>query len=387
MALRKRLQGLAIGFVLILALSLVGLRTMYGGGATYRDVSTPTLLPAEAARVLVELDLPPGNVASSADGRTFFNLHPFAEPWRFSESVVFELVSGKPRPYPDRASQAALRGTLGMTVDRQGRLWMVNPSGLEPRKTRLVAYDLATNRLCFEHEFEASFAPFAQDLSVAPDGKTVYLADTGVLRFTSPALIVLDVATRKARRVLEAHPSVSPEDWIIQTPNGPHTLFYGLVTFSVGVDGLAQSPDGEWLYFATMSHGQAYRIRTRVLRDHSVRPEELVRFVERVGDKPLSDGIVMDAASRLYLTDIEHGSIAVLGPDRSLRTLVRVPTVRWADGMALGAGGELLFTDSAIPAYLDPLLRSPSREALRDAGPYRIYSVDLRALTKASERP
>jgi hypothetical protein len=373
---RLALRGLAL-LLLLLAAALLAVRCMYGGGRPYPDTGTPPLLPDARLTVLAELEMPPGNVTSAPDGRIFFNLHPFAEPWRFTDATVFELVDGAPRPYPSAALQGELRGVLGMTADRQGRLWMVLPSGLEDRPTRLLGFDLATDALVVDHAFTDIAAPFAQDLRVAPDGATVYLADTGILRFTPPALIVFDVAGRTARRVLEGHPSVTPQDWQIHTADGPYTLGHGLVTFAVGVDGLAVGHDGAWLYYATMTHDSVYRVRTRDLRDPALPADALGERVERVGPKPLSDGIEIDAAGNLYITDVEHGAVARLTPAGELRTLVRSDEIVWSDGVALTAGGELLLTDSEIPAYIDPLLRAPTRARIDAAAPHRIYRVAL----------
>lgn len=361
------------GVVALMIVVLGGVRCLYGGGRPYPDVSTPPLLAAGKLEVLAQTELPPGNVTGSRGGRVFFSHHPFTEPWRFAAGAVFELVDGQARPYPNAAMQAELRGVLGMTVDAQDRLWLVQPAGLERRPTRLLAFDLKTDTLLFTQELSGVAAPFAQDLRAAPDGATIYLADTGVLRFTEPALLVFDVATRTTRRVLEGHASVRPQDWVITTREGPYTLGYGLVTFSVGVDGLAVSHDGEWLYYATMSHDSVYRVRTRDLRDVSLSATALAERVARVGPKPLSDGIEIDAANNLYITDVEHGGVARLSAAGELQTLVRSDEIVWADGIHIDAAGAVLFTDSQIPAYIDPLLRPPGRGRIASAGAHRIY--------------
>lgn len=370
------MRGLGATSALTLAL-LLGVRCLYGGGRPYPDVSTPPLVPTERLEVLVETRLPMGNVTSSRGGRVFFDLHPFAEPWRFAEEAVFELVDGQARPYPDAATQVDLRGVLGMTVDAHDRLWMVAPAGTSSRATRLLAFDLATDRRIVDRPITEVAAPFAQDLRAAPDGATVYLADTGVLRFTEPAILVFDVASQTMRRVLEGHPSVRPQDWVIATRNGPHTLGYGLVTFSVGVDGLAVSHDGEWLYYAAMSHDSVYRVPTRDLRDASLSAAALGERVERVGPKPLSDGIEVDADGNVYITDVEHGGVARLDPNGALHTLIRSDEIVWADGIHLTAAATMLFTDSKIPAYIDPLTRAPTLTRLTAAAPHRIYRLSL----------
>lgn len=370
--LRRCLVGLGI---LMVGLLLV-VRLTLGGGEPHPDVSTPPRLPPDRLEVLAELPLPPGNVASSRrSGRIFFDVHPFTEPQRFTESFVFELVDGESRPYPSEELQPRLQGALGMTVDALDRLWIVAPHGLEDRPTRLFAIDLATDALVLEHELGAEAGMFSQDLRVSPDGKTVYLADTGAFFLSSPALVVFDVDTRTTRRVLEGHPSIEPQDWQIRTADGPYTLAYGLVTFSVGVDGLTVSHDGQWLYYATMSHDTLFRVPTEALRDPTRSAEALAAAVESVGRKPLSDGIEIDARGRVYVTDVENGGLAVVEPGGQLQTLVKDASIVWADGVSLMSDGTVLLTDSQIPAYIDPLLRPPAKERIDRAGAHRIYRI------------
>ena len=350
---------------------------MYGGGEPYPDVSTSPILESDQLEVVAELDFPAGNVTSSADGRIFFTIHPFANPERFTDAFLFEWVDGQPQPYPSADLQPEFVGALGLTTDRQGRLWMIRPAGIEDRKTRLFAFDLKTGDRIIDYAFPDGMAPFAQDLRVSVDGQTVVLADTGVFRFTNAALIAFDVESQTARRVLESHPSVSPQDWVILANHEPYKVLYGLVTFSVGVDGLAMSHDGNWLYYATMSHDSVFKVPLAALRDTSLSSADLAATVQHVGNKPLSDGIEIDEEGTIYITDVEHGGLAQLSADGSLATLIRSEDVAWADGINITASGDVLFTDSKIPRYIDPLLRPPSREEVDAAGPHRIYRVRL----------
>lgn len=361
------------GLVLFVLLAAAGVRLLYGGGDAYPSVATEPLVDAAALESLVVLEWPPGNVAVAGDGRTFFAYHPFVLARRFVDATVFELIDGAPVPFPSREFQSRYQGVFGMTVDRQGRLWFTEPAGLDHDRSRLLAFDLATGELVFEHWFAAGEASFAQDLRVTPDGETVILADTGLFRFTPASLIVLDVATRQHHVVLRDHRSTRPQDWVIRTPFGPHKLAYGLVTFSVGVDGIAISEDGRWLYYAAMNHDTLYRVPLAAVRDAGLSPAKLEAQVEAVGTKPLSDGITLDGRGDILVTDVENGGVARLSLDGELETLVSSPQVVWADGVDVDPSGAIVFTDSAIPAYIDQLGRPPARDHLRARGPYHIY--------------
>jgi hypothetical protein len=371
-----RVLGALGGLVVFVALLLVAVRVRFGSGERYPDLSTAPLVAAAQVAPLVALDYPPGNVAIAPDGRTFFNYHPFVKAERFSPATMFELVDGAPRPYPDAAFQARYQGVFGMTVDRQGRLWLIEPASIDHERTRLLAFDLRSNALVFEHWFPADEARFAQDLRVSPDGQTVYLADTGLFRFTPASLYVLDVASKAHRRVLGATPTTQPESWLIHTPRGAHKLGFGLIAFAVGLDGLELSPDGAWLYYGAMSHQHLYKVPTAALLDPKLTEAERAKQIVLLGKKPLSDGITLDPQGRVLITDIEHGGIARLDPTTqpaTLVTLTRSPDVIWADGVVVAPGGDIVFTDSAIPAYVDQLGRPPAKEKLDAGRPYHLY--------------
>lgn len=368
-----RVVGGLAGAIAFVALVALAVRVRYGGGVRYHDVSTPPVVPDRDLEVVVDLDYPPGNVAISDNGRVFFNYHPFAQAQRFAPATVFELVDGVPRPFPDAAFQARYQGVFGMTIDRQRRLWLVEPASIEHERTRVLAFDLMTRELVFEHWFAVGDARFAQDLRVAPDGKTVYLADTGLFKFTPPGLIVLDVATKTYRTLLADSPSTQPQDWVIQTPLGPHKLAYGLITFAVGIDGIALSADGAWLYYGAMSHDRLFKLPTEVLRGPTSDPADVARRMVAVGTKPLSDGIAIDRDGSVLITDIEHGGIARLDAAGKLTTLVKALRVIWADGIAIAPDGAIVFTDSAIPVYIDQLARPPAQATLAAGRPYHLF--------------
>src|SRR5262249_55421512 len=137
-----------------------------------------------------------------------------------------------------------------------------------------------------------------------------------------------------------------------------------------GVDSIALDARGEWLYYGPMTHESLFRVRTADLRDPALSQAQLGAKVEKYADKPLSDGMSMDDADDVYVTDVEHRGIAVIPPDRSLRTLVKDDRIRWADGLSWGPDGWLYFTDSAIQ---DQLLKMPSY--VRAHAPYFLWRV------------
>ena len=371
--MRTLLFRFALGLVLGLAIVLIAIKMMFGRGQPYPDVSTKPLLGADAVEVIAESDWPPACVAVSEDGRVFYDLHAFGHPKRFGDSVLFEVVDGRSVPYPSLEAQKDLRAPFGLTVDKQNRLWTVESGGLEGFATRILAFDLASGDRVVEHTLPEGTGKFAQDLRVTPDGKTIILADTGLFRFTTPALLAVDADSGRVIRTFADHPSLKPQDYYIRRFDGqPHRLAYGLISFQVGVDGLSISPNGQWLYYATMSHGGLFRLRVDTLLD----PEaDVGATVEQVGTKPQSDGIEVDGAGTVIITDIKNHGVVQVDAKGRLQTLIKRPDIMWADSVALAPNGDIVLTDSAIPAYVQPLATPPPEAVLAQHRPYKVYRI------------
>jgi sugar lactone lactonase YvrE len=360
---------------LLLALALaVFLRARYGGGRPYPDLTTAPLIADDQLERVVTFEQPIGNVAVSAAGRLFFTVHPESRP---EGPKLWEWKDGRAVPFPDPALQERLLQTpLGVRIDRRGgeaggaeRLWVID-HGFHGLKTpRLLAFDLATGAVVHDHRFGPGIAPkgsFLQDFQINPKNGRIYIADVDFFA-KRPAIVVYDPATGTARRVLERHPSVVPQDWIIRTPVKTMTFVGGLVALKPGVDGIAVTRDGAWVIYGAMTHDTLYRVATADLDNVDLSPEELAARVQAIGRKPLSDGLSTDAAGNALVTDVEHGAVVRIAPDGTLTTLVRTPRVRWADGLSYGPGGWLYLADSDIP---DQMLRTKSH--IRAAAPYFI---------------
>lgn len=352
---------------LVLSLALIA-RLRYGGGEPFPDRSTAARFAEGALEIAATLDQPIGNVAVSADGRLFFTVHPESRP---TGPKLFEWVAGQAVPFPSPEAQDTLFDTvLGVAIDGQGRLWTIDHGNHGLASARLLAIDLDTREVVHDHTFSSEIAQlgsFLQDLQVDVTGRTVYIADVSFWR-RNPGIVVYDVATGNARRTLDRHPSVVPQDWIIRNPIKEMVFFGGLVALKAGVDGIALSRDGDWLYYGAMNHETLYRVRTADLRDDSLGPEALAERVEAVGPKPINDGLSTDLAGNVLLTDVEHGGVARMGPDGQLETLIASDRIRWADALSYGPGGWLYIADSAIP---DQMLQS--KEHIASRAPYYIY--------------
>ncbi len=367
----RRLGQIVAILAAILVVAAVLIRLTLGGGKRLEDRSAAPTLPGSALQVVANLDYPPGNIAVSPTGRVFFTLHPDGNP----PARVLELVDGKPVPYPNEAFQHAEKGkphfqtVLSLRIDRQGRLWTLDYANYGMGQPRLLAFDLASNRLVQQYDFPSEVAGFLSmlnDFQVDPAGEKIYIAESSPI-LQRPAIIVYDTVNKTSRRVLDNDPSVRAGDYIIQTPERDMTI-YGLATLRIGVDSIALDKRGEWLYYGSVTGDRMYRIATKDLNDTSLSPAALSAKVQDFAAKTLSDGLTMDERDDIYLSDMEHSAILMLGPDGKLTTLLKDSRLRWPDGFSFGPDGWLYVTCSSLQHVL-----FVSSAHMRAHAPYQIF--------------
>lgn len=366
---RAMLATLAGLLTLICAVALT-LYLRYGGGEPYPDVTGPPRYSADRLEVVVTSPQPVGNVAVSATGRVFYTLHPEADP---QGPKLLEWWAGRPRAWPSPEAQAQLDSPLGVVVDRQERLWVIDPARHGAGTAQLLAFDVASGEQLVRITFPETVAPwgsFLQDLQVDRTGSTVFIADASFWR-QSPALVVVDVKSGAMGRVLEGHPSVKAQDYLVRNHIKTMTFFGGLSAFKIGVDGIALDKSEMWLYWGAMVNDTLYRARTSELRAAALRGGPLPK-VEPVGKKPLNDGLSADMLGRVLVTDVEHGAVVRMSMEGELETLVKTERLRWPDALSFGPDGWLYIADSALPHVV---LTSP--EHIKAHAPYHIYRLRL----------
>jgi sugar lactone lactonase YvrE len=351
-----------------------------------RTAGLAPLLDESALEVVAELDQPPGNVAVSPAsakapaGRVFFSYFP---PGNKGPTKVAELVDGKAIPFPSAAFQKKLGAVLGLRIDDQQRLWLLDyGDGLGVKQPRLFAIDLTTSALVREYKFPRAAAPIGSmlnDLQIAPDGKTAFISDASVVG-QKPALVVVDLDREQpiARRRLHKHASVSDGGHDIVV-GGKTLTFAGLVCPRFGVDGIALDAAGDYLYYAALNRGELYRASTHDLRfeQSGLLDPALAGKVEKVADITATDGMTTDAAGHVYLTDMEHSAIVRVDAGGAVRVLVQDERLRWPDGFSWGPDGKLYVTASALHEVLPGGTSTSSK--------YHIFRIDAQAACGADE--
>jgi sugar lactone lactonase YvrE len=324
---------------------------------------------AQALEVVAELQEAPGNVAVLPGGRIVMSLHQFYEP----EYRVVELhADGSTTPFPNEwwatppdASGIGLQAVLGLRADARGRVWLLDNGASVPR---LVVWGTRGDRLerFLPIPWPATRAgSFHNDLAVDLLNDAVYIADIG--GDEGPALVVVDLETGFSRRVLAGHPSVQAEDVPLVIDGREVTLTGadGTSPARVGVNPITIDPSFTWVYWGAMHGTSLWRAKAADLADLGLPSDELAARVERYGDKPVSDGISIDVAGNVYVTDLAAGAIGVTGPDGAYRVLYEDERLSWPDGISAGPDGWMYVTvnqlhrsaplnggtDASIPPY------------------------------------
>jgi sugar lactone lactonase YvrE len=307
-------------------------------------------------------------VAVSERGRIFVNFPRWTEDSPVSVAEV--LPGGALRPYPDAGWNAwrnARRDEVdpattwvcvqSVVADGRGNLWVLDPAspamaGLVPGGPKLVRIDLASNRVAQTIAFGQDVAipgSYLNDVRFSPDGRYAYLTDSG----QRGALVVVELASGTARRVLDGHPSTQPEPGVdietdgrpLRYPDGRKVLF--------AADSIALSDDGTWLYWKPLTGTTLYRIAAAQLVTRGLAGQDLANLVQPYGRVGPTDGFWIGRGSQtLYLSSMEDNAVKSRdlsrGPAARTRLVVQDPRLRWPDSFAQGPDGALYFTTSRI---------------------------------------
>ncbi|MCZ4409810.1 L-dopachrome tautomerase-related protein [Cryomorphaceae bacterium 1068] len=365
----KFLRNTLITITLFLLVLAITGYFLYGGGEEYPDISTDPIYTANQLEEVFASTWPLGNVAATKDStaRLFFTVHPESRPDTFK---LMEIIDGKARPYPSSKLQERLLTPLGLFTDHFNRLWIIDHGNHGFEGARLLAIDLSTDQYVLDYTFPDSVGKklsFFNDLSVSPDGKHVAVANVSFFG-KKPSLVIYHTETGESKNLLEGHESMRHEGYVPVTPIKKMRFFGGVADLLTGIDGIDFSRDGNYIYWAPMGSSGLYRIPTVVAVDFSKSEGELAAAIERVSDKPLSDGIRTDDQGNVYITDVENQGVYVVTPSGNGKTLIKDDRVQWADGLSLGGDGYFYLIDSEIPNQM-----MQSQERMRESAPYYIF--------------
>ena len=298
-------------------------------------------------------------VAVSKTGRLFANFPHWEGDYK--NAVVEVLPDGTNKPYPDESWNSYADGdknTAGkwvcvqsVTVDDKDHLWVLDPGNINMKGVvagapKLVQIDLSTNQVVQNIPFGSDIAPeksYLNDVRIDNAREVAYLTESGL-----GGIVVVDLKTGKSRRLLVEDGSTVYNKNVDLTINGKEVLDEKGQKPKFNADGIALSPDGDYLYWQALMGETLYRIPTEKLRDENLSKNDLHNAVETVAQLFPCDGYWMDKSGTLYLSDLRGGDIKKRTPDGKIELVCQDARIQWPDSFAMGPDGALYFSCSHI---------------------------------------
>jgi sugar lactone lactonase YvrE len=330
-------------------------------------------------------------VAISPQGRLFTNYPLWSEIYKYA---VVE-VNGETRdpklqethwtnklPYPNLYMNSWKPGENGkdkwvcaqaVFTDEKNNLWVVDPAspkmeGVYQNSHKLVKINLAANTIERTYFFEGITGPksYINDVRIDNQRQYAYLTNS-----SEGGIVVVNLATGNAKQVLQGHYSTQSDPAYKFIIDGQELTKNGQPV-KINSDGIALTPDGDWLYYKPLTDDKLYRIRTEHLRNDAMTSETLAAKVEDLGHFAPTDGMIFDQKGNLYIGDMRTYSIKKIGPDLKMQNLITDDRLIWPDSYSISEDGYLYISCSQIhkqPEYNNGVNKRTS--------PFAIYKLKL----------
>lgn len=303
------------------------------------------------------LDQAVGNITFAADGQAVYSNHPFFSP--SIKVLKYDTVSKSAQPFPNKQWNTPRSGdenyfgsVLGVRNDSTGVVWILDMGIWNKVGSKIVGWNTKKNKL----ERVYPIPPPAtmetsqhNDMVVDLKHHVFIIADEGIANGgdgTKAALVIVDMKTGTARRVLEGHRSTLPEN--TPTVIASKVLSVNKKPLLVGADGITADKANEWLYYAPLNGSKIYRIRIEKLLDTKLASADLDKAVETYSSKPNNGGFSIDEDNNIYLTGLETNSVQVVrAQDRRIYTYVTDTDLLWPDGVSYNAADGYMYVSAA----------------------------------------
>ncbi len=325
-------------------------------------------------------------ITVTSDGRIFVNF-PY---WSDAHSVsVAQLGENSAlTPYPD-SNWNSNEGPVdrrficvqSVVADDQDGLWVLDPAsvkmeGVVSGGAKLVKIDLKTNKVIRDIVFPDSVAPrksYLNDVRIDTHNGFAFITDSGI-----GGLVVVDLKSGQARRVLQNHPSTKAEPSVVLVIEGvklvdPKTG----ESLQIHSDGIAYDKAGGFLYYQALTGRTLYRIPVPDLENVDLSDADLAKRIETVATVPAADGLAFRNGS-IYSTAIEQDAIVRLDlATKQFEVVTKDSRLKWPDTLSFGPDGSLYVTTSQI--HLTPRF---NHGVSKISEPFGVYRIPL-----ASEEP
>lgn len=317
-------------------------------------------------------------VAKQQGGDLFINYPRWSPVYKYAV-VKADSVSNA-MPYPDAAVNDWHPGegktkwvcVQSVYVDKGNNLWVLDPAApglktIQDNAAKLVL--MGNSKLAMQKAYYLSGilpdTAYANDVRIDVERQFAYITES-----KGGGIIVINLATGAMRRVLAAHYSMISDPSYRFIIDG-HELMKDGKPAKFNSDGIALTPDGNWLYYKPLSDDKLYRIKTEALRDWSLTDAALGAVVEDLGHFTTTDGMIFDDKGNLYMGDLQHYRIVKISPQLNMSTIITDSRLIWPDSYSI-ADGYLYISCSQIqkqPEYNNGVNKRTS--------PYTVYRLKI----------
>jgi sugar lactone lactonase YvrE len=315
---------------------------------------------------------------SQKSGRIFVNFPYWSDDHLLS---VAEIIDGQPRAFPDEEwnkpgpPESHFVCVQSVVVDDQDNLWILDPAapkmqGVVKGGPKLVKVDLATNKVVQIIPFGEDVAPtksYLNDVRIDTTNRKAFITESA-----KGAIIVADLVSGKARRLLDDHKSTKPEPGFKLVVDGKELIDQQKKSPpQIASDGIALNTKNGNLYYHALTGHTLYRIKTSYLTDEKLSKSDLESKVENVAQTPAPDGMLEAPDGSVYLTDLEHnGVVRWNAASKQIEPVITDKRLLWPDTLSWGPHRELYVTASQI----ENMPRFNNGKSTRTE-PYKLWKV------------
>jgi sugar lactone lactonase YvrE len=295
-------------------------------------------------------------VAVSAKGRLFTNYPIWSPVHKYSVVEVTSKTDAKPYPNEDVNSwkdgedgSRKFVSVQAVYVDDQDTLWVVdsaNPgfAGVYQESDKLVRINLDTNKIERIYPMKGIIDThrYINDVRVDTKRQIAYMTNSN-----EGGIVIVDLKSGKVRMVLKGAPSTQTDPSYKFMIDGREVAIGGK-PMKVNSDGIALTPDGEWLFFKPLTDDKLYKVKTADLHNAELKDSELTARVVDLGHFNVTDGMEFDKDGNLYMGDMEQNAIIKLSPKLERTVLMTDARLVWPDSYAVSKDGYLYISTSQV---------------------------------------